>query len=94
MMLGLYIEYLRKISLMDPQILQAELETGGALTNRITKRVDLQLKAFEISVKFTYLYFFFCWVNFRHYLPCYNLNQFIKCSYIFVNIFSFCSDNV
>ena len=63
---------------MDPQILQAELETGGALTNRITKRVDLQLKAFEISVKFTYLYFFFCWVNFRHYLPCYNLNQFFK----------------
>ena len=44
---------------MDPQILQAELETGSALTNRITKRVDLQLEAFEISVKFAYLYLFF-----------------------------------
>ena len=78
MMLGLYIEYLGNISLMDPYLLQAKLETGSALTNTMIKRVDLQLEAFEISVIFAYLYFFFCCVNFRHYLPCYNLNQFIK----------------
>ena len=59
MMLGLYIEYLGKISLMDPYLLQQELETGSALTNIMIKRVDLQLEAFEISVKFAYLYFFF-----------------------------------
>ena len=59
MMLGLYIEYLGKISLMDTYLLQAKLDTGSALRNRMIKRVDLQLEAFEISVKFAYLYSFF-----------------------------------